>query len=471
MDRIDLLNQIYAGRTLLESQLARLDAERMNDPVLPGGWSAKDMLAHLGWWERRSVEIYQELTAGGDPARPVTPAEVDIVNAQVLSELRPHSLDWVREFEHNAYRDLLHLVETMPEEDLFDAQRFAWTGGYPFSEWILGNSCGHYDEHLPDLHPLMGDAPIRVAGGKAPSTGGLVDPVGIAADLARMAAVAPDTSSLNPVVQRGRAFLRREGRDIDMALFNFCFGSLDTGGVLEVLARYQNPDGGFARLEFDIEAPQSNPFACELALVILNWINPPRDHPVVRRLVEYLERTQEDDGCWRLPPEAYEHTLAAWYKSWEWPNISPSCSISGLLKRLDLGSEKLHARIMELFEKLANPADLTGSEFYAARPYAYYLAANVNPTQADLYRWGVVWWLVRGSLVGPLIDATHFMELAGVSDSPISKQIPPKVLSTQLDRLLEGQSADGGWPTPYSARWRSWITINNLLFLRSYRRV
>ena len=496
MDRIDLLNEIYAGRTLLEAQLARLDAERMNTPVLPGGWSARDMLAHLGWWERRSVEIYYELAQGGDPTRPVTPAEVDVVNARILRELRPRSLDWVRLYERRAYLDLLQIVETAPEDDLFDAQRFAWTGGYPFAEWIVGNSSGHYAEHLPDLRPLLGDAPIRVAGGKAPSTGGLVDPEKLVGETGPVraagageadeaeptfayresrggpfAAPAAAAVRLHPAVQRAREFLMRQGSALEQALFNYRFGAAGVDGVLEALSRCQNPDGGFTHLELDIAAPQSNPFAVEWALVAFNWIDAPREHPLVRRAVEYLERTQDEDGGWRLAPEIYRHALAPWFKDWQWPSLTPACAIAGLLKRLGLGSDRLHRRVQGLFERLANPADLVGAEFFSARPYACYLAVDWQIPQAGLYRSGVLWWMLRGALAGPQIDAAHFMELAGAPGSAISQMLPPDLLSAQLDRLLAEQDADGGWPTPYPEHWRPWVTITNLYALRSYGRV
>lgn len=494
MDRIELLNKIYAGRTLFEAQLARLDTARMTDPVLPGGWSAKDLLAHLGWWERRSVEIYYELSQGGDPTRPTNPAEVDAVNARILREMRPRSLDWVRIFERRAYLDLLQIVENAPEADLFDAQRFAWTGGYPFAEWIAGNSSDHYAEHLPDLQPLLADAPIRVSGGRRPSTGGLVDPdAGAEAPPPRaedsaargdeapppysdspeppFAAPAVAAQRLHPAVRRAREFLMRHGRAIDQALFNTRFGASGADAVLEVLARDQNPDGGFTRLELDIAAPQSNPYAVEGALIALNWIDAPRDHPLVQRAVAYLEHTQDESGGWRLAPEIFEHQLAEWFINWPWPSLTPAAAIAGLLKRLGLGSDRLHAGVQGLFERLANPADLVGTEFFSARPYAYYLATDWKLPQANLYRSGLVWWMMREAMAEPRLDPTLFMELAGGPDSAISRMLPPEVLSEQLDRLLVVQSEDGGWPTSYPAHWRPWITVTNLLTLSAYGRV
>ena len=36
------------------------------------------------------------------------------------------------------------------DDDLFNPQRFAWTEGKPFAEWIESNTYGHYAEHQAD---------------------------------------------------------------------------------------------------------------------------------------------------------------------------------------------------------------------------------------------------------------------------------------------------------------------------------
>ncbi len=157
MDRTGLLTEIKSGRTRFESVLAMIPPAQMTEADLPGGWSMKDLVAHLGWWEQRAVEIYRELAAGGNPSRPNTPAELDAVNAQIYDRFHAKSLDDIRAFEQAAYREVLHLVETAPEDDLFNPRRFSpWMDG-PFMQWILDNSTGHYEEHGPSLEKKQAD--------------------------------------------------------------------------------------------------------------------------------------------------------------------------------------------------------------------------------------------------------------------------------------------------------------------------
>ncbi|RPJ52054.1 MAG: ClbS/DfsB family four-helix bundle protein [Chloroflexi bacterium] len=459
MDRTDLLTLISNARTRLESALARLTPAQMTEPDLPSNWSVKDLLAHLGRWEERAVYLYATLVRGDSPETIRNEEEVDAFNAETLEMFRPRSLDEVREYERTAYNELLHQVETAPEEDLFDPTRFAWTDGQPFVNLVSVNTYDHYAEHMPALDAKLAEdrEALRPPAVESPL------------DLPDYSGSPP--GRLNPVVQLASEFLGREGRNIDLALYHYHFGAKSVESVLDVLAHHQNEDGGFRDLEVDIHAPVSNPFATEIALVILTWIDPPRDHPLVKRLVSYLETTQDEEGNWTFTPEVYQYELAPWFQGWQWPNLNPSCSLAGLLKELGLGSDLLHKRVQSLFDRLANPADLVSNEFYAARPYAYYFQTEWNFPMAELYRSGAVWWLIRQHLTNPDLDATHFIEYAPNPESAVAKRLPPDVLKAKLDQLLTDQSGDGGWTTPYDPRWRPWVTIRNLMSLRAYGRI
>jgi hypothetical protein len=381
--------------------------------------------------------VFHALCTGQVPEPIFGGLALDEINQRVYEQGRQRALSDVLQSEQHAYRGVLAAVEQAVPEDLFDGTRFAWTGGKPFVDWIEGNTYGHYAEHI---------APMR--------------------EMQQLRAKAQG------VLAPARAFLLAHGRDIDRARYNFHFEhSISQEELLSVLAGYQNPDGGFTRLEVDIEAPVSNPFATELALVIMRWAGTPPDHPLLAKTVAYLEETQFEDGSWRFVPEVYQHGLAPWFQNWNWPNLNPTCTLAGLLRQLGAGSEQLHERVQILFDRLANPRDLTGTDFYGARPYAFFFQAEWNCPLADLYRWGVVWWLVHQHYANTELDATHFLEYAPMPDSAVARRLPALALSDQLDRLQADQQADGGWPTPYNPAWRGWITVNNLLTLRAYRRI
>ena len=272
-------------------------------------------------------------------------------------------------------------------------------------------------------------------------------------------------------VQRVEHFFQSHGRDIDRALFHFHFGTLSQKELLGALARYQNPDGGFWGLEVDITAPESNPFATELALHICHQAGLPGSHQLLQDTAAYLENTQSDDGDWHFTDAIYRHALAPWFQGWTWPTLNPACTTAGLLRDLGLGSDRLHGRVEQLFQQLANEADLTGDQFYAVRPYAFYFLPEWEHPQRSFYLAGLLWWLIRQHIEGKLSDSGHFFEYVRGPHTPIGQQLPPSLLAKRLDALAAEQAEDGGWPSPYNDGWRGWVTVQNLLTLRMFGRI
>lgn len=154
MDRTELLGKIRAGREQFEKALARLSEAQLIGKRMSNGWTGKDTLAHFMSWERRAAYLYNTLVSGGTPDAIRTEDEVDAHNARFYDENRDLPLADVQRMEREAYEALLHIAETAPEHDLFDAKRFPWTDGRPFYDIIAGDTYEHYDEHLKLLTEL-----------------------------------------------------------------------------------------------------------------------------------------------------------------------------------------------------------------------------------------------------------------------------------------------------------------------------
>ena len=148
MNKAELLANIRSGRQQLEVSLARLNEEQLLMPVLHGGWTIKDLIAHFGFWEGRIVTLYEQLSRGEEPADDEPP--LDELNARAFVQNQAKTLDEVRREERTAYSQLLALTTNATDDDLFNPQRFAWTQGQPFAEWIENNTYGHYAEHQAD---------------------------------------------------------------------------------------------------------------------------------------------------------------------------------------------------------------------------------------------------------------------------------------------------------------------------------
>lgn len=156
MDRDELLSQMRSDRQALTEILKHIPEGQMDAPVLHNQWSVKDVLGHLGFWERRAAALYYYFQGGPEPDPKPGTVVIEELNARVFAANRGLALTELVQTEEGAYQTLYHLAATAPEADLFDPQRFPPTDGSPFVNWISGNSYDHYRDHLPDLRAWLG---------------------------------------------------------------------------------------------------------------------------------------------------------------------------------------------------------------------------------------------------------------------------------------------------------------------------
>ncbi|HEX6289618.1 MAG TPA: DinB family protein, partial [Herpetosiphonaceae bacterium] len=100
--RADLLARIRSEHTRLEAMLARLSDDQMIQPALDEGWSVKDLLAHITWWEQRMLQLLQAAARGEKAPALLQPGEdwdvaIDRLNAATLAASRDQSLSDVRD--------------------------------------------------------------------------------------------------------------------------------------------------------------------------------------------------------------------------------------------------------------------------------------------------------------------------------------------------------------------------------------
>ncbi|MCL5274737.1 MAG: ClbS/DfsB family four-helix bundle protein [Chloroflexi bacterium] len=155
MDRTQLITQVRESRQRLDTALARIDETHFSDAGLYGRWSAKDLLAHIGWWEERAIDAMSALLRGAAPSNTIEFSDVDEVNERTYRENHDRPLDEVRQSEQEAYTALLELVERTPEDLLFDEGRYAWLEGRPLMTLVAWNMYDHYDEHLVELNAWL----------------------------------------------------------------------------------------------------------------------------------------------------------------------------------------------------------------------------------------------------------------------------------------------------------------------------
>jgi hypothetical protein len=160
----DLLSRIADGYGALAATVNAMPPRALTLPTLHGGWSVKDEVAHVTFWEARVLTVMQAALAGNEPPHPplVGNAEkIETLNAEVVATSRQRGLDDVLADMERTHAAFVHTVEQLPDDALFDARRFAWMGGEPLAVAIAGDTYEHYPEHIRNIQRWRAMRSIR----------------------------------------------------------------------------------------------------------------------------------------------------------------------------------------------------------------------------------------------------------------------------------------------------------------------
>lgn len=155
---MDLKAEMFA---LLESMRTELDGlvqsltpeEKARQGSLRG-WSAKDMLAHLAFW---NSHFNRQLERGfaGQPI-PKSGDYLDQVNDGVLYEHLEQPFDEALAEEGAAYERFRQIVAEVSPEDMQDAQKFEFLEGRSLLDRALGTYGYHTAAHISDYYIKQG---------------------------------------------------------------------------------------------------------------------------------------------------------------------------------------------------------------------------------------------------------------------------------------------------------------------------
>ena len=86
--------------------------------------------------------------------------------------------------------------------------------------------------------------------------------------------------------EKTREYMKTQAQDIDRAMYEYFFEDKPFDEVINVLKLYQNGDGGFGKLDYDMEYPYSclkhTESACRY-IFALDKI--PCDNPMIQKLI------------------------------------------------------------------------------------------------------------------------------------------------------------------------------------------
>jgi hypothetical protein len=144
-----LLAEIERERRALDEVLGLLATRQMTRAgVTRGGWSVKDILAHLVEWQRMNLDWYAAGVRGEKPAMPApgyTLRELPRLNAMIYQKHHRRSLHAVLQDYRFFHDRMIALIETLPDDELVTLERYSWTGpSWTLSDYLRASTAAHY---------------------------------------------------------------------------------------------------------------------------------------------------------------------------------------------------------------------------------------------------------------------------------------------------------------------------------------
>ncbi len=169
--RQELLNALRQEQDRWENLLAGLSEEQIAARQLPSGLSIKDVVAHLGAWQRLSIARLEAALDNRDPHYSLGPEGLDPDSEENLEQINA----WIHETNldrswSDVYRDwkdgfrrFLQLAEALPEEALMQPARYPWLKDARLSAVLAGSYEHHHDEHYEPLTDWLHSHGLPVA--------------------------------------------------------------------------------------------------------------------------------------------------------------------------------------------------------------------------------------------------------------------------------------------------------------------
>ena len=143
----DVLQQIDGSWRELQSALAEVPGDRMEEPGVVGPWSTKDLLGHVTTWEAEMMANVQRVVDGLEMKRY---PDVDAFNADASASKRAMSVEDLWRKLSEVHGETVRFVSALSDEML----------GREEVEWrIRIDTFAHYREHAEQIRRWLAPEP------------------------------------------------------------------------------------------------------------------------------------------------------------------------------------------------------------------------------------------------------------------------------------------------------------------------
>ena len=156
IDKNRLIAVLNEENAYWQALLDDIGEANMTQPEVAGGWSIKDIVAHLTGWRRRTVRRFQAALNHEPDVTPPWPSELqedDEINAWIYESNRHRPLAEVLSDSREVFQQLVETLDAFSEEELQDLRRILGLE----EEQVSGSLffAHFHEEHEPDMRAWL----------------------------------------------------------------------------------------------------------------------------------------------------------------------------------------------------------------------------------------------------------------------------------------------------------------------------
>ena len=156
ISKAQLISELNDENAYWQALLDDIGEANMTQPEVAGGWSIKDIVAHLTGWRRRTVRrLRATLNHESEFTTPWPPDLQDDneINAWIYEANRNRPLADVLSDSREVFQQLVDAINAFPDDELNNPQRIAWLEGVPLSGRLVFDH--FHEEHEPDMRAWL----------------------------------------------------------------------------------------------------------------------------------------------------------------------------------------------------------------------------------------------------------------------------------------------------------------------------
>jgi len=148
--KAELLNQVETEWKNMEELLASLSPEQIIQLGPDGGWSVKDIVAHLTAWEGRMIAWVKTIQQGGRPSGPKNWDEIHHWNSETHVQTKDMDLPMIFDQSRKTHQMVIETIKSLSEEQLQTGYTKYWPKGQLW-HGIAVDGAWHFKEHREEI--------------------------------------------------------------------------------------------------------------------------------------------------------------------------------------------------------------------------------------------------------------------------------------------------------------------------------